>query len=432
MSLFDRVSIPSTLADQPPPTRDVTAEEKTLRRLRQAHIEAATCVTCGGLATREEVLVSRPGLPSERRVLIRCLANAAKGRAQGQSALQEEQAAARCPVQTMTAEDAPPLVQQKPIPEHRERAERSPDRFTMPQLTCPICSKVFRPRRSAQRLCSSICNDRDRYLREKAERNTRLGDLPASRACEACGSTFAPRRRTQRYCSQRCLSAQYHRRKTASQAPVLSVTVVTCRDCGTQVETIHPGRLTRCPPCQRTWRNLYQRARRRAARGETISEKEAPVKEMRCQDCGDTMVGVSPKRKRCEPCKRALKKADSLARYHRMKGRAPKTAAAYPPLPAVFPPEAEQQMAPPSAALLEALASPLPAPAPALRPCGSCRMFVESPGYDWGTCRRRAPVVSGPDAETVWPAVKSTEPGCGEHSRAVVAPSIHPTDVEVR
>jgi hypothetical protein len=65
-------SIPSSLVGLVPP-RHVTDEERRERRLREARVCFATCPECGGRATREEVLVHRPGQPSVERVLLRCL-----------------------------------------------------------------------------------------------------------------------------------------------------------------------------------------------------------------------------------------------------------------------------------------------------------------------------------------------------------------------
>lgn len=95
------LSIPSTVPVKSASAAHVTTAQARDRRLREAGLNLVTCPSCGKRAAREEVLVHRPGQPTVRRILVRCLA-AQGGRHRGATVAQN---AARCPVQVQE-EDA--------------------------------------------------------------------------------------------------------------------------------------------------------------------------------------------------------------------------------------------------------------------------------------------------------------------------------------
>lgn len=322
---------------------------------------------------------------------------------------------------------------------HRERVARASGLETVP---CPECGRpasleevtVHRPGRpSVLRTvvrCLSVVGHARVHSEVPLPEPEPAPPPPAAltakprttRHCRTCGCEFTPNRVDQLRCSKTC-------RKPA-------VRMATCRDCSREFECARLGTpAERCPAC-RSQRNINRwRERRRQHRLAPQPPKEVPT--MHCQDCGTRMVGVHSQRRFCDECRKKRDRARSLDLYHRKKAAAAQVPPAAPEAPAPV-----VEMPPPSPALLEVLASPPPAPAPALqvrlvplsltlRPCGECQMFV--PGEDWGSCHRRAPIVVGPELETVWPVVSAEETGCGEfvpRSLHVVEPDS--TAVEVR
>lgn len=163
MSLADLVSIPSTLANPgPPPPDRPTANEVRLRRLQEAHIEPATCPTCGLTATREEVLIHRPGQPSVVRILLRCLRFAVKGRGNGQSRVQEARANQACPVH---------IESETPV-EAVPQEEVSVSQTVTPVTPCP-CDGCGNTVPQGRKFCSSHCSNKFNARRSAEARRAR-------------------------------------------------------------------------------------------------------------------------------------------------------------------------------------------------------------------------------------------------------------------
>ena len=63
---------------------------------------------------------------------------------------------------------------------------------------CPVCDKLFRPKRTNQRYCSTKCSNQHDY-------QSRSAKPPPKRECAECGKAFQSRNDPrQLYCSKKC------------------------------------------------------------------------------------------------------------------------------------------------------------------------------------------------------------------------------------
>lgn len=169
LSLEDRVTIPSTLT-QAGRTYLESPAQRLSARLRESGMEMIKCPSCGACATREELLVHRPGQDTVRRVVVRCWRSSSNS--DGRS----------CPVQVELEESVPEGtgIPTRPRPVHsaERRAQASKEEVMQDtRLICSCgCNREFRPRRIGQRFASQACrnrfNSRARREREKLGRQS--------------------------------------------------------------------------------------------------------------------------------------------------------------------------------------------------------------------------------------------------------------------
>lgn len=75
------------------------------------------------------------------------------------------------------------------------------------RLSCVLCGKSFKPKRSTQRFCSSCRYDKHYYKKKATKELT----------CEQCGKTFESSQPKAKFCSDSC-RAQHHKKTILTAA----------------------------------------------------------------------------------------------------------------------------------------------------------------------------------------------------------------------
>lgn len=174
---IESVSIPSSLSLESvlkPPT----LADKRLSRLRESGIAVVRCPDCGCEASREEVLVHRPGEVSVRRILLRCQA---PGRGCGVRVESEEPVLPgtrprmlETPLTCRTGGSRPVEARTRPQLIPPQIPKEVPMQTTSPVVCACGCGREFHPQRPSQRFATTSCrnrfNSRARREREKVVR----------------------------------------------------------------------------------------------------------------------------------------------------------------------------------------------------------------------------------------------------------------------
>lgn len=162
------------------------------------------------------------------------------------------------------------------------------------QTRCEICRAPFRGHGRTQRTCSRACG------LELSYRNGRTRAIKVRRIwpknCETCGSLYVARNIRSRFCSPTCAPA-------APYTYTPTVSVVACRECGTEFSTTRGKTAKYCGArCARRCANRQRRHKERTR----LVEKSTPMRTewtplSECAECGTALTG-RPKRYCSQPC----------------------------------------------------------------------------------------------------------------------------------
>lgn len=280
------VSIPSSLSAFPAwKTEDRRSNQEY--RLREQGLARTKCPVCGHRATLEEVTVQRPGQPTVRRQMLRCLRQVP----QGASSLTAK--GSRCPVQVIAEA---PIDQDLPPNELQVEMGRRP--ATKPCEDCGADILDVNDRH----YCRSCADKRKKESRRlRSQKDHEADKHPCPKCGTPCYGTV---------CRPCYLEAGPTIEDPAPPLPEPEAGRV-CIECRTSIEGLHFN-ATVCEECKRIRQlrsarefqrrtKAVERSQARAQARAQAQDQEPGVKPKACEGCG-TDIPDNPNRKLCASC----------------------------------------------------------------------------------------------------------------------------------
>lgn len=145
----------------------------------------------------------------------------------------------------------------------------------IPDSVCPQCRQPFESWRMDQKYCSAECRAaaRSKFTSEVTSEERRRAR--AGRTCRHCGEPFEAKRRDQVFCSHRCGNAHTYER-VRGYRPAEARAALRCEVCGEPIVGAVKTDTRYCPVCRHAKKNEASRLYKRRVRIERFRPAGVP------------------------------------------------------------------------------------------------------------------------------------------------------------